>query len=87
MPNILVESKLIIELSTEEEIQSFASLVSEVKNAYMPPQTVGFQIKPKFEVPENIGELCLSLYPQIFGEELSFNEDLGENIENYVTED
>ena len=50
-----------------EEINTFAELISEVKNAYLPPERVGFQIQPKFDVPEHIGEFSLDMYVKLFG--------------------
>tara|TARA_R110002020_G_scaffold89003_3_gene217868 strand:- start:263 stop:502 length:240 start_codon:yes stop_codon:yes gene_type:complete len=68
MASIISQSKIVIELEADE-IEAFALLISEVRNAYDPPQAVGFQMKPKFQVPDNVGELSLKLYPLIFGEQ------------------
>ncbi len=66
MAELRSDNKLVIELSGEE-INTFAELISEVKNAYLPPERVGFQIQPKFDVPEHIGEFSLDMYVKLFG--------------------
>ena len=74
MANIIAQSKIIIELEADE-VSAFATLISDVKNSYDPPQAVGFQMKPKFTVPDEVGELSVRLYTLLFGEPSMDNEE------------
>jgi hypothetical protein len=74
MAELRSESKLVIELAGEE-IEIFAALISEIRNAYKPPKSVGFQIQPKFDVPEHIGEFSLDMYVKLFGDETEDEEN------------
>lgn len=74
MAELVSDNNLIIRLSGDE-IDTFAQLISEVRNAYSPPQKVGFQLQPKFNVPENIGEFSMNMYIQLFGDETEGEEN------------
>lgn len=65
MANAVVKQAIHIELENQEDIEAFTALISEVCSAYSPPPVVGFKQKPKFEVPENIGEFAMSIGYQI----------------------
>lgn len=73
MAELRSEDKLVIELYGRE-IELFAALISEVKNAYLPPNKVGFQIQSKCNVPEHIGEFSLYMYGELFGAEEEIEE-------------
>ena len=44
MAEVLAQSKIIIELSDPAEIEAFAELLTEVKDAYIPKNMVGLSI-------------------------------------------
>jgi hypothetical protein len=74
MAEVIVDNNLILRLSGEE-VGIFIELISEVKSAYQPEKVVGFQIQPKFEVPEHIGEFSLDMYEKLFGTEDELEEE------------
>lgn len=84
MANIVAKSTISIELEGDDEITAFATLIADVVNAYDPPDTVGFKMKPKFTVPESVGDLCMRFYFQLGMGGGNENEELVEqNVENY----
>lgn len=65
MANVVAKQSINIELESDADIEAFTALISEVCNAYLPCQVVGFKQKPKFIVPENIGEFVVGIGHQI----------------------
>lgn len=84
MAKIDSRQNLVIELEGDE-IASFARLISDVKNAYQPKEQIGFKQKPKFEIPDDIGELSLVLYYSLFGTDESENNQ--EQVDYVDTKD